>query len=473
MNLIKIENINLGGISDSLYQGQSDSVTEAVGFNIHSEPGILKNNQKLTKESESTIDDLCKTILVCSDGNTYLFGSTNGKVWKRTSAGVYSLVATISPEAGSAGVLDAYEYRGYIYYCTQNRLGRVIVGDPTDWSGRSDNFSVFTNGNASYHPIKEVNQVMYIGDGNLLAQVDDGVFTADALDIKEPLIIKSLGKISTDILLGTYVNDNIIKSEILRWNTWSESFSVADEIPETGVNSFLDIDNYVLASAGDKGNLYYYNGTQLENYKRIKGDWTGSNKATVYQQATCNYFGLPFFGLSNTSGNPTNLGLYSMGGYDRNYPKVLNLENVISTGNKENIEIGAVKLVGDTLLVSWKDTNDTTTYGIDKIDSTAKVSSAYISTRVINVSRSENKLFTCNVGYRSLPSGSSIKIYYKVNYASSWTEMDTTTDTIRNIITAKYKFPEASTLEVKIESNASSTSVNESPEIDIIEILFE
>ena len=33
-----------------------------------------------------------------------------------------------------------------------------------------------------------------IGDGNLLAQVDVTDFTADALDIKTPLVIQSLGK---------------------------------------------------------------------------------------------------------------------------------------------------------------------------------------------------------------------------------------------------------------------------------------
>ena len=51
-------------------------------------------------------------------------------------------------------------------------------------------------------------------------------------------------------------------TETIRWNTWSESFSVEDEIPEIGVNSFLDTDNYVLASAGTK--VIYYGGTQVK-----------------------------------------------------------------------------------------------------------------------------------------------------------------------------------------------------------------
>src|SRR3990172_6625906 len=103
MNQILIKDINLGGIADSKYQGQKNSVAEMVGFDIHGEPGILKHNQKLSKESGVLIDDLVKTILPCSDGNTYLFGSTAGKVWQRTSAGVYSLLVTVAPAAGALG----------------------------------------------------------------------------------------------------------------------------------------------------------------------------------------------------------------------------------------------------------------------------------------------------------------------------------------------------------------------------------
>ena len=56
-------------------------------------------------------------------------------------------------------------------------------------------------------------------------------------------------------------------------------------------------------------------------------------------------------------------GIYSLGGYDQNYPKVLNLDWVISTGKTANVEIGAIKLVGTDLLVSWKDSNSTAIYG--------------------------------------------------------------------------------------------------------------
>lgn len=476
-NQILIKDINLGGLADSKYQGQANSVAEIVGFDIHSEPGILKHNQKLTKESGALIDDLVKAILPCSDGNTYLFGSTAGKIWQRTSAGVYSLVATAAPAAGSAGIIDASEYEGYIYYSMQSRLGRVAVGAPTNWATRDDSWETFANTDADFHPFKQVNQVLYVGDGKYLAQVDAGVFSADALDLASPFRIKSLGKILTDILIGTFVNAYRVATEIFRWNTWStDSYQTSDDIPEVGINCFLPTDNFVLVNAGTKGNFYLYNGSQLENFKRIPGDWLGTNEAKIYPNASCNMVGLPLFGLSNVSGNPAKQGVYSLGGYDRNYPKVLNLEWLISTGNSSAIEIGAIEMVGTVLLVSWKDATvpASPVYGVDKLDLTAKVTSAYFATRVINIARNDSKTLSGYVAYRSLPDDSSIKVYYKVNYAASWVEGTTVVDTIRKTVYLKEAFPEANTIQIKIESNAATgADVNNAPEIEMAEFSFE
>lgn len=551
MNIITIKDFNLGGIADSKLQGPANSLAEMVGFDIHSEPGYLKVNQKLTEEANGVIDDLVKAIVPCSDGLTYAFGSTNGKIYKRTSAGVWSYVATAAPAAGAVGILDAKEYQGYIYYAMQSRLGRVAVGAPTDWTGRNDSWSTFTNTDADFHPMREVNQVLYVGDKFYVAQVDAGTFSANALDIKTPLRIKALGKVLTDLVLGTFVTVYKVATEILRWNTWSESYSVSDDIPEVGINSFLATDNYVLVNAGRKGNIYSYDGQILSSYKRIPGSWAGSVAALVHPNASVNMFGLPLFGLSNVSGNPAKQGIYSLGSYDRNYPDVLNLEWLISRQTYQNIDIGAVELVGSDLLVAWQeqatitvtiaspgvvtftahqlsngdpikftttgalptgitagtvyyvrainsttfhlydtaahaiDTGSTTgrvvttgsqsgvhtayVWGVDVLDTTAKVPTAYIATKAINLARAERKVFNGVAAYRSLPSGTSIKFYQKANYATDWTEITTVVDTGNKLVRCSVNAPEANVLEIKVEANASS---NDAPEIELVELSF-
>jgi hypothetical protein len=550
MNIITLKDFNLGGISDSSLQGPVGSVAEMIGCDIHSEPGFLKVNQKLTKESDGVIDDLVRAIVPCSDGLTYLFGSTNGKIWKRTSAGVYSYVATVAPAAGAVGILSAYEYQGYIYYAMQSRLGRVAVGTPTDWTGRNDSFATFTNTDADFHPMREVNQVLYIGDAHYVAQVNAGTFSANALDIKTPLRVKALGTILTDLVLGTFVSVVKVATEILRWNTWSGSYSVADSIPETGINSFLDTDNMILVNAGRKGNIYSYDGQSLSTFKRIPGNWAGSGAAIVHPSATINQSGLPLFGLSNVSGNPAKQGVYSLGNYDRNYPMVLNLEWLISRGTYENIDIGCLELVETDLLVSWQEKATitmtiadpgvvtfaghqlsdgdpikfTTTgalptgvtagtvyyaksitsgtihlydtaahaiaggstgrvvtsgtqsgvhtaivFGVDVLDTSAKVPSASLVTKAINFVRNEGKRFGGFVGYRSLPEGTSIKIYQKANWATEWTEIGTRVDSINKIVECETAMPVGSVVQVKVELNASG---NLAPEVDVVELSF-
>lgn len=461
---IQIKNVNQGGIADSDYLGALNSVAEMVGINIHGEAGIMSLNQRLTRVSDSgsPVDCLCKAIVTASTGDTYFFG-TSGKIWKKTGAGVWSLERTASPAAGSAGILAAEEYQGYIYYAMQSRLGRFDLA--STWN---DNFATFTNTDATYHPMQEVNQVLYIGDKNYVSQVDAGTFSANALDIKTPLRISALGKMNTDLLIGTYVAANVSETEVLRWNTWSDSYSVSDTIPEVGINAFLNTDNRVIVSAGTKGNLYFYNGQQMEEYKQIKGTWSNTNKAIVMANAKANFHGLPLFGLSVQSGSGVNLGVYSFGRTNANYPFVLNLEYPISTGNLNNVTIGAIRCSGDTFFVSWEDTTGgSSAYGVDELDLSNKYASGYLMTRVSQYDRVIKSTYKkIKVPYREIPTGTLVKVYSKRNYGSL-TEMTTQTDTDRLVIETNDDAGEATTFQSKIVLEGSG---NSSPQIEMIDI---
>jgi len=462
---ILLQDINLGGIADSKYQGSKNSVAQMVGIDVHSEPGIIKVNQKLTKDSITvgvTIDDLVLKILPCTDGNTYLFGSTNGKIWKRTSAGVYTLEGTMTVGGSAVGIVNAIEDQGKIYYFSAAKVGRWVVG--TAWSGRNDSWASFTVGTSSYHPVKKVNLIPYIGDGNLVAQIEDDVFTGDALDLKTGVNVTALGNYDVSLLIGDTVSDVMGKAEIFNWNTYQSSFSYSDEIPEKNISAFLDTDNYVLFCAGEKGNIYNYNGVQSQQIKRINGDWGIGKKAKVYSEAVVNYNNMPLFGVSNVSSNPCLQGVYSYARYSNAYPLIMNLEYVISQSKLSSISIGAIAVVDDYILVSWK---DGTTYGIDKLDSAAKYTSAYIETRVIQLDRVRTqKISEINIGYRSLPTGTSITIEASKNYAA-YSALDVITDTDRQRVNTTLDINDVFALQLKIYPVATA---NYAPEIDYIRI---
>lgn len=466
--IIPIENFNMAGLSDSKWSGIKNSLYKMIGFDPHSKPGILKTAQKLTKDSGSTVTEFCRVAVSSSNGAQYWFSYTSGKIWELTSGGSWRLVHTTTPAAGGAGCLGAAEYQGYIYWATESRLHRITVADAddNDWATDAvEDYATFTVTNASFHPMIEQNLVLYIGDGNLLAQVDAGTFTASALDIKSPLIIKSLGKIGTDVLLGTYVADTVTKTQIIRWNTWSVSYTNSDEIDEVGINAFLPGDNVVFVHAGTAGNIYTYNGETLDLYKKIPGDYSPTATSTVHPNSVANMANEILFGVSNVSGNPSDQGVYRLGRHSRNYPYIMDMPYPISERSAgafvlTGIEVGAILVVGSNLYVAWKNSS---TYGVDKLDYSNKLSGAYLETRVMSVER--EKLTTFQkflVAYSSLPANTAVDILYDRNYAGSYTTTTEVTDTQRNIIQAE-EGVEASTLQLKLLITASS---NTAPEIE-------
>ncbi len=472
MPKIQINNQVLGGLSDSKYLGIANSVAKIIGFNLHGEPGILKVNQKMTKISASLIDGLIKASVPCSNGETYFFSGDSGKIWRvKSDNSTVELCYTTSAGAGESKCLGATEYKGYIYWGTELRLHRIPIANAkseSSWTTVTLNWQTFTKGDKDYHPFQIQNDVLYIGDGNQIAQVDNETFSASVMNKwPDEHRVSALQNYVTSLLFGTIVSSNVVNSIVASWNTWSTNISFKDELPEAGINSFLKTDNFVIGQCGKKGNFYIFNGSQMEQYKRIPGDWSGSNQAIVYPDANANVNGMPFFGVSNISGNPTEQGVYSFGSYSKEYPKVLNLEYIISTGHTSNIEIGSIVMAGTDMFVSWKDSTSTPVFGIDKIDTANKYNGAYLDTRIIQLNRKDKKDIGVNIYYRSLPTGTDITLQASVNYGT-FQNIELLNDTDR-----KFKFTK-----IKIRANCiqfriiTSASVNNAPEVDLIEIYY-
>jgi len=466
---IPLMNFNQGGLSDSRWSGVKDSFYKLTGLDPHTTPGLLKVAQKLTKVSSTTVTTFCKETVVSSNGMIYWFSYTDGKIWQQNpTTDAFDLIYTTSPAAGGAGCLGAKEYQGYIYWATESRLHRIAAsGNDTsaEWTSNAvPNFATFTTTDALFHPMIELNLVLYIGDGNLIAQVDAGTFSASALDIKTPLRVKSLGKIGVDLLIGTWVADTITETELLRWNTYSVSFTSSDTIPETGINAFLPTDNFVLVQAGLSGNIYSYNGSQLELYKNIPGDYSPTKYGYVHPSSVGNMSGQILFGMSNGSGNPCDLGIYRMARHDRKYPFILDFPYPISERSgtafvTTGIEIGAIAVSGFNVYVAWK---NGTTYGVDKVDYSNKLDGAYLETRVMSLSREMlSTVTTVNFNYYQIPTGCALALAYDKNYAG-YTNMTSTVDTNRLTVSSE-EGVEANSMSVKL---TFTTSSNDSPSIE-------
>ncbi len=467
-DIIPIGNFNMGGLADSKFSGKKDSFYKLIGWDIHSEPGLLKVAQKMTKDTSTTITALCRVAVSSSNGAQYWFSYTDGKIWELTSGGTWRLVHTTTPAAGGAGCLGAFEHQGRIYWATESRLHYISVAeaDDNDWSTDVvEDAETFGVTDSAFHPMIIVNQILFIGDGNQLAQVEGTTFSANALDIKTPLRIKSLGSIGTDILLGTFVADTVTKTEIIRWNTYSVSFTTSDPIPEVGINSFIPADNFVLAQAGNQGNIYFYDGEKLEPFMKIPGDYSPTKYGEVYPSAVENVNGQLLFGFSNGSGNPTEQLVYRIARHSRNYPWVMDAPYPISERSggalvTSSIEIGAILVVGNDIYTSWKKSS---TYGIDKLDFSNKLELSSLETRVMTLKREEQSTFTkFMVAYETLPASTAIEMEYKKNHASYTAMADERDDTDRNIVYADESVS-ANTLQLKIKPTVNN---NDAPTIE-------
>ena len=168
--------------------------------------------------------------------------------------------------------------------------------------------------------------------------------------------------------------------------------------------------------------------------------------------------------MSNLSGNPCENGVWSYGSYSKEYPKVLTFEYPISTGHMTAVEIGAVVTVGNDVLVSWKDSTTTPVYGIDKVDTSAKLTTGYIETRIITIDRANQKNFKVNAFYRTMPTGCSITIEKSVNYGS-FASMTVIKDTDINCVYGSTRVEDTNTIQFRITLNSSS---NDAPELESI-----
>jgi len=326
---------------------------------------------------------------------------------------------------------------------------------------------VYGTGDSEFHPMMIQNQVLYIGDRNFVHQVEDTTYSSQAIDLPIEYRVKCLGKYITDLLIGTVVDSTRNKAIIFRWNTWSVSWSSEDEVDEVGINAFIPVDNYVFVQAGVNGNVYYYDGSQLKLLQGIPGSYTTAAYGKVNPSATASFRGMPLIGMSNGAGNPTKQGVYSFGTKNPSlYPRIFALDYLISTGKESGVEIGAMAVIGNDLLVSWKDTTGGTTYGVDVIDASNKFDTAYIETRAMLPSRMHETTWSrIVVGYSSLPADTDIDIYVKENYAAAWGDKLTTNkDTTRKLIYSEKRLSNC-VMEIKL---VLQTNSNDSPKVDYI-----
>lgn len=159
------------GLSDSLWSGTAGSCSKLVGIDYRTVPGTFQAHQKLSKHSSTTVTELCKNVVNCSDGSILWFSSESGKIWREVS-GTYTLVQTTVPTDGEAKCLGAIEYDEAVFWATENYLHYINVEDLDDWTQVQLNWNEFFYGDDEFHPMVVQNLNLYIGDKITISKVE-------------------------------------------------------------------------------------------------------------------------------------------------------------------------------------------------------------------------------------------------------------------------------------------------------------
>jgi len=408
MSSFLLQNFN-GGESEFENRGIKGAYKHGQALDIRKKVDSLSCQQALAEEGSGVIVDLIMFIVPCSDGNAYGFGDT-GKIYKRTSAGTWSVVYTDSNgEIKGASEWFLSSTLTYLFWATNTRLNCKEIPGNSGWTDVNA-LATYPKTNltaADWHTMTQAVGALHIANKDYLALVGfDGSYSNASLNIFKKNEAKALIERGNYVVVGAPRTDESPESNLLSWDATSQDYNDKKIVTEA-VNALVDTD-LPLAQAGTNGGLYYADLVNIMPIQNIDGGGS-CNPGGVTTDSGVALFGI--FG-NTLSYN----GIWSYGRNKKNQAHTLNYEYVLTCD-----EIGAVSKVGSTVLMSYK---NGASYGVKKVDSTAKATAYYYSLDLVPP-KAPNYMpewgpvvFTM----KALPASCQVEVFYRMDKTGSFVQ---------------------------------------------------
>lgn len=238
----------------SLSKSEQDKLFTMKNVEVFADLGNAQCQYALVSDSTTPNED-CILVTVPS-GDVYHFSTESGKTWKQTG-GVYSLANTNSNGAHNG----VHYYNGRLFYSAGTKLGYFDMS--STWT---DSWQTFTQ-SATWRPMKELNNQLFIGNGRFVsAIVSSFTFQDEALDLPSTQTVSALSSSGIFLIIGT----TGVECKSYLWDKYSTSWTDEDMIPEEGVNFFIEVDNGTFAQCGTSGNIYEVSGAKFTLYTNIR-----------------------------------------------------------------------------------------------------------------------------------------------------------------------------------------------------------
>lgn len=400
------------GISDFENRGHRGAFKFGSGLDVRSNRDAIKAGQGLATDlAVSGIMNAPVVAVVNSiDGNSY-WGLSNGRILKRTSAGVWSLVYT-DTDGALTGMAEWGNDQGEtgIYYASLTKLHRKPIPGSSDWSDIDDDTAGDPNQtypksnltSSTYHTMAPVNGALLGVNADKLFLVGyDESYTNNALQ----MLPANVGKVLLDDGLGVIVGANLSndkeESWLYFWDGMSDNYNDRMPLAFKDINAIVKSEVNII-QFGSEGNLYFFGDTaKLPIIAFPNGGQVKPAGAEVDK-------GLALFGVYG-NGNGYS-GVYTYGRKRKNADFVLNLEYPLDCDS-----IDAVKKVGSTILIAY---TSGSTYGVKKVDTSNKITRAFCRSLDARLQSEFGKVAeTGNIvlDMAPLPAGCSVEVWRRVD----------------------------------------------------------
>lgn len=286
-----------------------------------------------------------------------------------------------------------------------------------------------------------------------------------------------LAFLGTNILVGGF------KNIVYPWDRFSTNYTYPILLAESVISKMVTVNTNTYIFVGNRGRIYITNGSQAQLFKKIPDHLSGTVEP-YYQWggATSTKNQLYFSALVTTNGGVANLQYGGVWGIDVD-TKAIRLTNKLSYNTYDGYASALIAVTpnltnqgnpsGTGMLIGWKSSNTSPTYGIDRTSSSPYVNSeATIDSDLIPVgtfdktrdfSRIEFKLST------PLVSGESVTIQYRLDFSQSYTTIitDSTVGDFSSSGSLNFKNAQWLQLRAILNSTASSPSYTRLREIRI------
>jgi len=395
------------------YQGIGRSRADQQGFaylkncDVHSEVGFIQPQLALETDNRSNVPTEACIFCKTPAGTIYAFSTTSGKIWKLTNGSTWTLVLTNSVTTGHRG---ASYYGGAVskgsparvYFATATSLGYFTAETQASPNYTWKTVGAGTLSNSDYRPMEEVNLTLFIGNGLNVASINsNSTWNKSALDVPKNATVTALANVGVDLLVGTAIGNQVNHCSAFLWDTYSDSWTIEDVVPEVSVNCFIKNDEIVFAQCGNSGQLYYWNGSSMVKFRKIPNTTTGvAPYNSQWLNGGC---------LFAANGN-----IFSIYREDQDLPYALVHEYTTVSGN-----VNALMTYGPTLIVSAGTHINKT--GTDYAD--AEITTPEVTGNV-------DKII---VNYDTIETGASIEIDVQIDQDGSYTSKTVITDVIKRV----------------------------------------